>query len=109
MTVLQGEQSDYYSYEPNSSKTSSHYSEFLISEEEIKLDMVSSTTKYTTFERNIPLQPVYVETINGVEQLVYNSRIMEPNKPYRVTWENEEFIIIKNKDSVDFYKFFPEQ
>ena len=54
-------------------------------------------------------QAVYVKNVDGVEQLVYNSRMMEINKQYRITWNNEEFVIVRNENNVDFYKFFPEK
>lgn len=70
--------------------------------------MVANTNEANIFKTNIILKPVYLEIINGVEQLVYNSRMMELNKQYRIRWSDEEFILVKNDNRVDFYRFFPE-
>ena len=109
MSLLTGEQSGYYIYKQNQSETSHQYSQYFNSLNENKLETITNTTKSFEFKRNISLQPVYVKIIDGIEQLVYNSRIMEINKEYRVTWNNEEFILIKNENNIDFYKFFPEK
>ena len=110
MSLLTGIQSEYYPYVSNPSYTAHQCVMCDISKDNDVSHMVTSITTTTaasvTFKRNISLQPVYVKVVDGVEQLVYNSEIMQLDKQYRITWNDEEFIIIKNNDdNVDFYKF----
>ncbi len=80
----------------------------MISNDEIKLEKIKCTTKSRIFDLDIPL-PVYVRTVDGIEEVAYNSKVMKTDKPYRVTWNGEEFIVKKSDDYVDFYKFVPEK
>lgn len=51
----------------------------------------------------IKLEPVYV--IKETNELVYHSRMMEKGKKYHVVWDNERFMLIKEDDCVNIYRF----
>ncbi len=80
-----------------------------IDESILSFDTTISDTFSKNLKKTVLLKPVYVKVVDGIEQLVYNSRIMEYNQKYRVTWNDDEFILVRNEYSVDMYKFFPEK
>ena len=51
----------------------------------------------------IRLEPACV--IKETNELVYHSRMMEKGKKYYVVWDNERFMLIKEDDCVNIYKF----
>ena len=75
----------------------------------VMLERISSEWNSLTFKETMPLEPVYVEKIGGEENLVYNSNMLKLGKQYPVTWNDEHLVLIKNKSSVDIYKFYPDQ
>lgn len=49
---------------------------------------------------------VYVTRNNEQETLHYNANLMEKDKKYQVTWNDEAYILIKRDKTVDMYKFY---
>ena len=52
---------------------------------------------------------VYVEVINGDEQIVYHSKVMTLNKIYEITYKGEKWGLKKTDSDVDFMKFHPKK
>ena len=50
-------------------------------------------------------KPVYVETIDDEDQLIYNSRIMELDKIYKIKFNNEFWALCKTEKNIEFFKF----
>jgi len=48
---------------------------------------------------------VYVEIINGDEQIVYHSKVMTSNKIYEITYKGEKWGLRKTDSDVEFMKF----
>ena len=113
MSLLVGMQSDYYDYQLDGSESNPMYlrGDEIVSDSEVCLffDMTTIFTNTKNLQKEVFLKPVYIKMINGIEQLVYDSKIMEYEKKYRVTWNDEEFIIIKKEHNIDLYKFYPEK
>ena len=78
-------------------------------QEMIKQGAIELDEPSDIFKMNTIFQPVYIQIVDGVEQLTYNSKIMELNKKYKIRWEGEEFIVIKNNSEVNFYKLVGEE
>ena len=52
-------------------------------------------------------KPVYVIKTDEGEQLIYRTSEMELDKEYHVKWYDDHHVLIRRKDKVEFFKFFP--
>jgi hypothetical protein len=43
----------------------------------------------------------------GQEVIVYNSSLMELNKPYEIIWEGEKWALNKTEKDIEFQKWEP--
>ena len=103
-------QGSYYDYQPKTSSTFQKcVSATLDDPSVITPEVTVSVLDSLNLERIIPLEPVYVKKIDGMENLIYRSDMMEPGKQYLVAWHNEHFVLVKNQSFVDIYKFYPDQ
>jgi hypothetical protein len=57
-------------------------------------------------ETLIRTSPVYVESFDGKERLVYNRKEMQYGKLYKILWEGQQWALRKNEEGkVDLYEF----
>ena len=71
--------------------------------QEMSLESVKLQTVYSCASERINLEPVYV--MKETNELIYNSRMMEKGKEYHVDWDGERFMLIREEDSVNIYRF----
>ena len=103
-------QGSYYDYQPKTSSTFQKYVSATLDDPSVIMPEVTvSVLDSLNLEKIVPLEPVYVKKIDGMENLIYRSDMMEPGKQYLVVWYNEHFVLIKNQSFVDIYKFYPDQ
>ena len=69
-------------------------------------EMLPAAITAMTGGHNTPLhpEPVYVD---GDNSLVYNSKMMETGRRYRITWCGEHFVLVKGAEGVEVYRFDP--
>ena len=48
--------------------------------------------------------PVYVKTTSDGNELMCRTKIMIVDKPYLVKWEGHDVVVIKTRDSLEFYE-----
>ena len=96
-----------YEQPPQLKRVSSVYTKIPASHAEGVPIPTSSVEVMTTFRnhtsKKIQLNPVYVT--EDTNELVYNSMLMEKGKKYRVTWNDEHFLLISNDDGVSVCVF----
>ena len=110
MAMSSAIQGSYYDYQPKTSSTFQKcVSATLDDPSVITPEVTVSVLDSLNLERTISLVPVYVKKIDGMENLIYRSDMMEPGKQYLVAWHNEHFVLVKNQSFVDIYKFYPDQ
>ncbi len=74
------------------------------------MEVIKADTNRRVFDCNLPVaEAVYVEKIGGQEQLVYRTSEMEMDKLYPVEWDGEKYALRKTKQSVEIFKFYPEE
>lgn len=69
---------------------------------------VTTQTYQTVSEKPMVTEPVRVEKDGDKELLRYYSNLMEKGKQYEVIWYGKYFVLIKNDDGVDIYRFYPD-
>jgi len=52
----------------------------------------------------LPLDPVYVESVDGAEVLHYREADMVMGRPYRFRWYGEEFAALRSEAGVELLK-----
>ena len=80
--------------------------------QEVKgINIVLSTALRTWIvHHRMDVEAVYVrKTDNGQEELVYNSNMMVKGKQYPVVWDGDHYLLIKEDNAVEFYKFHPDE
>ncbi len=62
------------------------------------------------FDCHLPInEAVYVEKINGDEQLIYRTAEMKLNKLYPIKWKEENYALKKTEHNVEIFKFYPDK
>ncbi len=67
------------------------------------------STGQHVFNYVLPVEPVYVETVDGQERIVYKTSEMEMDRLYPVEWNGVKYALRKTEQSVEFFKFYPEE
>lgn len=56
----------------------------------------------------LPLDPAYVEDMDGAEVVHYRGADMVMGRPYRFRWHGEEFAALRSKAGVELLKRVPD-
>ena len=100
----------YRRYVPNVHTSGGDYVEITIPDDGGEIVLPETVSENTSDYIEIPVQfdPVYAGKIDGKERLVYNPSIMKTGTEYKVSWNGEHFLLVKDGDGqVNIYKFHP--
>lgn len=69
--------------------------------------MLPKLINLTPNVQNKGSESVFVKNGEEGEQLIYRTADMKLNKKYTVKWNNKFHILIRRRDMVEFFQFFP--
>ena len=70
---------------------------------------LSLSTQQRTYLLRLPIDPVYVENIDGSEVLRYREADMAVGKIYRFKWYGEWYAALRSKEGVELLRFYPDE